>query len=196
MWVLQGTAQCWLKSEISCSICNLQMPKGGGDNKIYNKKNEAVPLQKQYLELCWFDFYSSKALLKARIQAVFIYSNSRDRWHQSARGPVNSSTVILAGYMILTVQIHVLPKVSCRWQAHHSRRRSADLIWERLRQRTPRGTTAWHLKPVGTAVWNWICFVYYVSFPYLKLLLLFSNNWRMAQPILLILVVVIVVFLL
>lgn len=22
------------------------MPKGGGDNKIYNKKNEAVPLQK------------------------------------------------------------------------------------------------------------------------------------------------------
>lgn len=129
---------------------------------------------------------------------MFIYINSRDRWHQSARGPVNSSTVILAGYVILTVQIHVLPKVSCRWQAHHSRRRSADLIWERLRQRTPRGTTAWHLKPVGTAVWNWICFVYYVSFPYLKLLLLllFSNNWRMAQPILLILVVVIVVFLL
>lgn len=46
MWVLQGTAHCWLKSKISCSICNLQMPKGGGDNKIYNKKNEAVPLQK------------------------------------------------------------------------------------------------------------------------------------------------------
>ena len=33
-------------------------------------------------------------------------------------------------------------------------------IWERLRQRTPRGTTAWHLKPVGLAVWSWICLVY------------------------------------
>lgn len=60
-------------------------------------------------------------------------------------------------YMISTVQLYASPLVSCRWQTRHSRRRSAGLIWERLRQRTPRGTTTWHLKPAGFAVWNWIC---------------------------------------
>lgn len=54
----------------------------------------------------------------------------------------------------------VVPSLSCRWQTHHSSRRSADLIWERLRQRTPRGTTAWNWIPVALDVWNWICIVH------------------------------------
>lgn len=55
-------------------------------------------------------------------------------WHQQCSASVSP-------------EVLVVPTASCRWQTHHSWRRSADLIWELLRQRTPG-----HLQPLGCEI--------------------------------------------